>query len=137
MSSMGSTRRGRVIASTLIAIGALAVGCTSDNKTSPSASTGSSAVSSPAAPVASVVVEFSGSSDQTTSPFKVQEGWEIRWQTSAAAFKLGIGGDRDFGTVIDHQGEGSGNTYPVGAGTFQLHITADGPWTVRVLDHHA
>ena len=79
-----------------------------------------------------LVAEFSGTGNQDTKEFTVKKGWEIRWETKAGTFQMAITGAQDFGKVVDHPGEGSGATFPIGAGTFQLHITADGPWMVRV-----
>lgn len=83
-------------------------------------------------PAGSTVVEFSGDSDQTTSSFDVREGWAIHWESTGEAFAFAIDGDRDFGTVIDVDEPGNGVTSPTGSGTYNLEITADGPWTVRI-----
>lgn len=87
------------------------------------------------APPAERVAKLSGTGDQTTKSFQVKKGWEIRWATTGTTFKFAITGDRDFGTVVDHQGAGGGSTYPIGSGTFRLQVSADGPWTVRIVDH--
>jgi len=83
-------------------------------------------------PAGSTVADFKGSGDQTTGTFTVREGWRIDWQHDSA-FAFAIRGDRDFGKVIDEQGSGSGVTSPVGAGSFHLEITADGPWEIKVI----
>jgi len=83
-------------------------------------------------PAGSTVADFKGSGDQSTATFTVREGWRIDWQHDSA-FAFAIRGDRDFGKVIDEQGSGSGVTSPVGAGSFHLEITADGPWEIKVI----
>ena len=83
-------------------------------------------------PAGSTVAEFSGDTDQTTTSFDVREGWAIHWESTGEAFAFGIGGDRDFGTVIDVDEPGNGVTSPTGAGTYHLEIAAKGPWTVRI-----
>ena len=102
--------------------------------TSPASSTSSR--SSPASQRvgSELVAEFSGSGDQETAEFTVQEGWEIRWETSGESFRFAITGDKDFGTVVDQQGEGGGVTNPAGQGAFRLFITAVGPWTVSIFN---
>jgi hypothetical protein len=84
-------------------------------------------------PRGSAVAEFSGDGDQTTESFSVREGWSIHWENSGSEFSFAITGDRDFGTVIDQDEPGSGVTSPVGEGTYQLEIQAEGPWEVRIV----
>lgn len=83
-------------------------------------------------PGGSTVAEFSGDADLTTSSFEVREGWAIHWDSNGEAFAFAIEGDRDFGTVIDVDEPGNGVTSPTGSGTYNLVITAEGPWTVRI-----
>lgn len=83
-------------------------------------------------PAGSTVAEFSGDADQITSSFEVREGWAIHWESTGEAFAFAIDGDRDFGTVINVDEPGNGVTSPTGSGTYNLEITADGPWTVRI-----
>jgi hypothetical protein len=82
-----------------------------------------------------VVTEFNGDGDQETKSFAVHDGWEIRWDTNGATFHVAIRGDQNLGTVINQDGPGGGATYPVGSGTFQLDITAQGPWTIKIVNH--
>jgi hypothetical protein len=81
------------------------------------------------------VAEFSGDSDATTESFTVQEPWQIHWETEGESFSYAIEGDRDYGTIIEQEGPGSGVTSPVGSGTFHLEITADGPWHVQIFQN--
>lgn len=81
------------------------------------------------------VAEFSGDSNETTGSFSVEEPWQIHWETDGESFSYAIEGDRDYGTVIEQEGPGSGVTSPVGSGTFRLVITADGPWTVQIFQN--
>lgn len=87
----------------------------------------------PGGPARSVVAEFSGVSDQTTNTFQVREGWQIHWETEGDRFAFAITGDLDFGTVIEEEGPGSGITSPVPSGSFRLEITAEGPWSVTII----
>src|SRR5258708_4260381 len=75
-----------------------------------------------------LVATFKGGSNQRTKSFTVNDGWEIRWETNGQRFQVAIRGDQNLGTVIDQEGAGGGATYPVGSGTYQLDITADGRW---------
>jgi hypothetical protein len=84
-------------------------------------------------PPGSTVAEFRGTGDQTTDTFQVREGWQIQWGNSGPRFAFAITGDRDFGTVIDQHEPGSGVTSPVGGGAFQLVISAEGSWTIVVV----
>jgi hypothetical protein len=83
-------------------------------------------------PAGSTVLHFAGNGDRTTDSFSVRQGWAIRWESTAPHFAFAIGGDRDFGKVIDVDQPGSGTTSPTGAGTFYLAVTSDGPWTIDV-----
>lgn len=80
-----------------------------------------------------VIAQFDGDGDKTTNTFTVNEGWQIQWETTGSAFTFAITGDRDFGTVIEQDGPGSGITSPVGSGTYRLEITAEGPWAVDIV----
>ncbi len=79
------------------------------------------------------LAEFAAEGDLTTEPFQVREGWQIRWETTGERFAMAITGDRDFGIVIDRDEPGRGVTSPVGSGTFRLEITAEGPWSVSIV----
>jgi hypothetical protein len=79
------------------------------------------------------IAEFSGEGDQITGSFTVGEGWQIHWQNDGQHFEFAIKGDFDFGTVIDQDAPGSGITSPVPTGTFHLEVTAEGPWSVLIL----
>ena len=80
-----------------------------------------------------VIAQFDGDGDKTTQAFTVTEGWQIQWETSGTSFDFAITGDRDFGTVIEQDGPGSGITSPVGSGSFRLEITAEGRWSVHIV----
>lgn len=83
-------------------------------------------------PPGSSVAEFAGNGNLRTASFEVREGWAIHWESSGRHFAFSIGGDRDFGTVIDVNEPGSGVTSPVGHGRFYIDVQADAPWTLRV-----
>jgi hypothetical protein len=116
----------------LAAIAALVVSRRDDD---PSDAAVATTTSSTFAPLPDQVAEFSGTGDHETDSFEVEEGWEILWETSGTTFKFAITGDQDFGTVVDHEGEGGGSTSPVGSGTFRVLVTADGPWSIRIINH--
>lgn len=84
-------------------------------------------------PPGSSVAEFEGPGAMTTSSFKVREGWQIHWDSQSENFTLAIRGDRDFGTVIELTEPTSGITAPVGAGSFHLEVSAEGDWSITVL----
>lgn len=79
-----------------------------------------------------VVAEFSGEGDVTTDAFAVEEGWEIRWQTQGSRFEMALRQGDSSRTLMSREGPGSGTTVPRGSGSYQLVITAEGPWTVQV-----
>lgn len=80
-----------------------------------------------------VVLEISGSSDLTSEPFMVSEGWQVQWQIESGELKFGLRGDQNIDTVIDYPGPASGITSPVPVGTFRLVVKASGPWSITVL----
>ena len=84
-------------------------------------------------PAGSTVDEFSATGNVTTNSFRVRQGWSIHWESMSDSFGLAIRGDRDFGTVISLDEPGSGVTSPTGAGTFHLEVTAEGAWTIEVV----
>lgn len=82
-----------------------------------------------------VVAQFHGHGNRTTDAFVVQDGWEIRWETSGKRFQVVVTGADDVGTVVDQHDRGGGSTYPAGAGTFRVEVAAQGSWTMTILDH--
>lgn len=84
-------------------------------------------------PAGSTVAQFRGSGDRITEAFSVREGWSIHWENTGDRFAFAISGDRDLGTVVEQEEPASGVTSPVGGGTFRLEITAEGPWSVRIV----
>lgn len=84
-------------------------------------------------PPGSPVAEFRGTGDETTPTFTVREGWQLHWDSEGERFALAIAGDRDFGTVIELDEPASGVTAPVGDGSFYLEVSADGTWSIKVL----
>ena len=83
-------------------------------------------------PARTDVASFSGDGDEVTESFLVTEPWQIHWETEGEIFTFAIGGDRDYGVVIEQDGPGSGVTSPVGSGTFHLEVNAEGPWRVQI-----
>jgi hypothetical protein len=84
-------------------------------------------------PPLETVLELSGTGDQVSDPFDVSPGWQVSWQTAGERFALAITGDQDLGTVVDLPGPASGVTAPVSGGTFRLEVTAEGPWSITVV----
>jgi hypothetical protein len=131
----GSTRRSwlvPVIVGVLIlavAVAAFAL-LTADDETSAPAP-------APQAPAGSdVVTEFDGDGDGETGMFEVEEGWEIRWETTGERLEIAVTGDEDIGTVLRFDdGPGGGTTRPIGSGSLRLEMTADGPWSVLIINH--
>lgn len=60
-------------------------------------------------------------------------GWQIQWKTDGDRIAIAVTGDQDLGTVVDVPGPASGVTSPPVSGTFRLEITADGPWSITVI----
>ncbi len=77
--------------------------------------------------------ELSGGDNQTTSPFEIGDGWRIDWSHTGETFAIAVSGDRDLGTVVDRFAPGSGSTDPMEGGVFHLRITAEGPWSIRIV----
>lgn len=80
-----------------------------------------------------VVAELAGDGDETTDSFDVDEGWQIHWENTGERFAFAITGDTDFGTVIEQDGPGNGITSPVGSGTFQMEVSAEGSWEIQII----
>jgi hypothetical protein len=73
-----------------------------------------------------------GEGNAVTDTFEVRPGWHIDWSSEGPRFSFAITGDRDFGTIIDEEGEIAGITNPVGSGRYALEITAEGPWEITI-----
>jgi hypothetical protein len=63
----------------------------------------------------------------------VDEDWEIRWETQGESFQIAVSQDGSSRTVFTHDGPASGSTIPRGSGTFELIISAEGPWSIQVI----
>jgi hypothetical protein len=110
-------------------------GCTADAGDQEGEPTADEASEGSAALEPLVVTEFVGEGDETTDTFEVEDGWEMRWETTGESFQvelLEVGGD-SLGKVIDHKGEGGGSAYPSAEGELELAVSAEGPWSVRVI----
>ena len=81
------------------------------------------------------VAQFAGEGHSMTDSFAVHEPWQIHWENEGSTFSYAIKGERDYGTVIEQEGPGSGVTSPVGSGTFYLEIVAEGPWQVQIFQN--
>lgn len=101
---------------------------------SPSASA-TATISSSAGPAVSAasVLKLEGTGNQRSETFDVLVGWQIQWQTDGDHIVVAVTGDQDLGDVVDFPGPASGVVSPPAGGTFRLEITADGPWSVTVI----
>jgi hypothetical protein len=79
------------------------------------------------------VAEFSGDGNQTTADFTVGEDWEIRWHNEGNQFEMILVGPTSSRALMARSEPGSGTTVPRGSGTFHLEITAEGAWTVTIV----
>jgi hypothetical protein len=72
-------------------------------------------------------------SDLVSPSFDVIQGWQIVWQTDGPKFAFAVRGDQDLGTIVEQAEASSGTTSLSPAGTFHIEVTADGPWSIKVL----
>jgi hypothetical protein len=97
--------------------------------------TPTSTISSSAGPAVSTapVLKLEGTGNQRSETFDVLVGWQIQWQTDGDHIVVAVTGDQDLGDVVDFPGPASGVVSPPAGGAFRLEITADGPWSVTVI----
>jgi hypothetical protein len=102
---------------------------------SPLSSSPSATLSSSAGPDTSAapILELEGDGDGRSAEFDVLVGWQIQWQAEGDQLAIAVTGDRDLGTVLEIEGPASGVTSPPVSGTYRLVITADGPWSITVI----
>jgi hypothetical protein len=55
------------------------------------------------------------------------------WQTDGERFEFAVRGDQDLGTIVDETGSASGVTSLAPEGTFHIEVTAQGPWSIKVV----
>lgn len=102
---------------------------------SPAASaTASPATASPAPAAPRTVLEIYGVGDLVSQSFTVRNAWQVNWRTDGGSFAFAIRGDQDLGTVVDQPGPASGVISPVPLGTFHIEVTAEGPWSIIVVE---
>ena len=94
-----------------------------------------STISTSAGPTVSTapVLKLEGTGNQRSETFDVLVGWQIQWQTDGDHIVVAVTGDQDLGDVVDFPGPASGVVSPPAGGAFRLEITADGPWSVTVI----
>ncbi len=82
------------------------------------------------------VASFSGTGTQSTRPFRVSSGWEIRWEAQGDLFQIFLRNEsgEPVGVPANQQGAGSGSSYQARGGSYYLEMNALGPWTVTVVD---
>jgi hypothetical protein len=92
-------------------------------------------ISSSAGPAISAapVLDLKGTGNKRSAQFDVLVGWQIQWETQADHIIVEATGEKPLGKVIDEDGPASGVTSPPQGGTFRLQVTADGPWSITVI----
>jgi hypothetical protein len=92
-------------------------------------------ISTSAGPVPSgkPVLELEGTGNERSEAFEVLVGWQIQWQTEGDHIVIAVTGDQDLGDQVDFPGPASGVVSPPASGMFRLSITADGHWSVTVI----
>ena len=81
-----------------------------------------------------LILEQQGTSNAATESFLVDPGWQITWRTDGESFAFSVSGDQDIGTIVDKRGPASGVTSLAPGGTFQIVVTAVGPWSIVVVN---
>lgn len=84
-------------------------------------------------PQGSRVAEFTGTGDDVTATFDVRRGWKMQWATTGDAATIAIRGDQNMGDVVTTDEPASGTTDPPAGGVFHLEVTAEGEWTITIL----
>jgi hypothetical protein len=94
-----------------------------------------STISSSAGPAVSAepVLQLRGTGKKRSAQFDVLVGWQIQWETQADHIVVEATGAKPLGKVIDEDGPASGVTSPPVGGTYRLQVTADGPWSITVI----
>jgi hypothetical protein len=94
---------------------------------------------SPAAPAGprEVVLQFSGTEHDVSTPFEVVAGWQIQWQTDGTSLAIAVTGDQNLGVVVNEPGPASGVRSLAPEGTFRLNIVASGSWSITVIQGEA
>ena len=102
---------------------------------SPSSPSPTATISSSAGPAVSgpPVLQLKGTGNKRSAQFDVLVGWQVQWSTEADHIVVVASGDKDLGMVVDEDGPASGVTSPPQGGTFRLQVTADGPWSITVI----
>ena len=101
--------------------------------TPPMSPTPSLAPTDPPAVLGAPVLELEGTGNQRSPTFDVLVGWQIQWQTDGDHIAIAVTGDQDLGDQVDYPGPAKGVVSPSAGGTFRLEITADGAWSVTVI----
>lgn len=96
-------------------------------------SAGASAATSSDPGVPNAVVTIKGSGNDTTEPFDVDPGWQIQWRADAGSFALTVSGTIDLGTIVDESGPAVGVTSIGAGGTYRIDVTAEGAWSVTIV----
>jgi hypothetical protein len=111
----------------------------------PSAATTNPSLAPTATPIATAVptqvpgaprqiLALQGDSDDISDSFEVNPGWQIQWQVQGTSIAVAVTGDQNLGVLIEQEGPKKGVTGIAPGGAFRLEITADGPWSITVID---
>jgi hypothetical protein len=133
---IGAWAVGSIIAKGLpVTVANPVVTVTHRSSTSSTSASPFSSITSSAGPdiAAAPLLELNGNGDKRSSEFDVLLGWQFQWQTEGKRIAIRVTGDQDLGTVVDVPGPASGAASPPVAGIYQLEITADGPWSITVI----
>lgn len=84
-------------------------------------------------PPGSTVAQFTGTGDAASDSFDVRPGWRMRWSTSGRRLTVSIRGEQNLGTVVDVDEAVTGVTSPPTGGVYHLEVSAEGPWTIAIL----
>ena len=81
-----------------------------------------------------IILKESANGSRSLQPFQVQNKWEVRWESSAdiTIWLKDKKGDPVKRLASNKKG-GSGSTFHRTGGTYFLMITAEGDWTVTVI----
>jgi hypothetical protein len=80
------------------------------------------------------VLRESAEGSRTLRPFTVQDGWELRWESSAglSLFLLNEKGD-PIDSLASTRKAGTGSTYHQKGGRYSIKVVTLGEWTISVV----
>lgn len=131
---------GRAAISVLLVL-IFALGCTRGTTSQPPSGEASppqsdAATDEASQPQGDVILELEGDGEAISDHFSVKGNWELRWESRGSGpFTVELFTDDGTSRGIIVQGEGGkdGSAFASEEGSFSLLITAEGPWSIRVL----